>query len=125
MFFFFKAEDGIGYSSVTGVQTCALPISSAKPAERLSFILLIKVNRSAGLALGIEAALAIENDVIRLSWNGRLVHVISANGWPSIRAKALSRDTSSLPCDENRPAPRQGSGPSLWKPPHPIPLPRI
>src|SRR5260370_26148152 len=24
--FFFKAEDGIRYSSVTGVQTCALPI---------------------------------------------------------------------------------------------------
>src|SRR4029077_21295818 len=23
---FFQAEDGIGYSSVTGVQTCALPI---------------------------------------------------------------------------------------------------
>src|SRR5260370_577983 len=25
-FFFFQAEDGIRYSSVTGVQTCALPI---------------------------------------------------------------------------------------------------
>jgi len=27
IFFFFQAEDGIRYSSVTGVQTCALPIS--------------------------------------------------------------------------------------------------
>src|SRR5207237_2706932 len=27
-YFFFQAEDGIRYSSVTGVQTCALPISS-------------------------------------------------------------------------------------------------
>src|SRR5260370_8183875 len=27
VFFFFQAEDGIRYSSVTGVQTCALPIS--------------------------------------------------------------------------------------------------
>src|SRR4030065_428203 len=26
-YFFFQAEDGIRYSSVTGVQTCALPIS--------------------------------------------------------------------------------------------------
>ena len=26
-FFFFKAEDGIGDVAVTGVQTCALPIS--------------------------------------------------------------------------------------------------
>src|SRR5260370_7188752 len=29
MFFFFQAEDGIRDSSVTGVQTCALPISQA------------------------------------------------------------------------------------------------
>src|SRR5580693_2929713 len=28
-FFFFQAEDGIRYGTVTGVQTCALPISSA------------------------------------------------------------------------------------------------
>src|SRR6266852_7208045 len=26
-FFFFQAEDGIRYATVTGVQTCALPIS--------------------------------------------------------------------------------------------------
>src|SRR5207248_7592390 len=30
-FFFFQAEDGIRYRTVTGVQTCALPISSACP----------------------------------------------------------------------------------------------
>src|SRR6185369_10955395 len=29
IFFFFQAEDGIRCSSVTGVQTCALPISGA------------------------------------------------------------------------------------------------
>src|SRR2546427_9302687 len=28
VFFFFQAEDGIRYLTVTGVQTCALPISS-------------------------------------------------------------------------------------------------
>src|SRR5882762_8270489 len=31
VFFFFQAEDGIRDSSVTGVQTCALPISAAGP----------------------------------------------------------------------------------------------
>src|SRR5260370_29876930 len=31
-FFFFQAEDGIRDSSVTGVQTCALPI--CRPAQR-------------------------------------------------------------------------------------------
>src|SRR5260370_17912337 len=30
VFFFFQAEDGIRDSSVTGVQTCALPISDAR-----------------------------------------------------------------------------------------------
>ena len=29
--FFFQAEDGIGYYGVTGVQTCALPISEFDP----------------------------------------------------------------------------------------------
>src|SRR5207237_5091342 len=32
-YFFFQAEDGIRDSSVTGVQTCALPISSASLAS--------------------------------------------------------------------------------------------
>src|SRR5499427_10660801 len=31
-FFFFQAEDGIRDHCVTGVQTCALPISAPKPA---------------------------------------------------------------------------------------------
>src|SRR5260370_22050139 len=35
VFFFFQAEDGIRDSSVTGVQTCALPILGvAPPAEQ-------------------------------------------------------------------------------------------
>src|SRR5260370_11779137 len=33
IFFFFQAEDGIRDSSVTGVQTCALPISGAGGRE--------------------------------------------------------------------------------------------
>src|SRR5262249_59091141 len=35
LFFFFQAEDGIRDWSVTGVQTCALPIFWAAVAERL------------------------------------------------------------------------------------------
>src|SRR6201986_68519 len=31
---FFQAEDGIRYSSVTGVQTCALPISQAEESVK-------------------------------------------------------------------------------------------
>src|SRR5207245_8434101 len=35
-FFFFQAEDGIRDATVTGVQTCALPISSASASRRRS-----------------------------------------------------------------------------------------
>src|SRR5690349_21981739 len=34
LFFFFQAEDGIRDLYVTGVQTCALPISTASPRGR-------------------------------------------------------------------------------------------
>src|SRR5437879_9284211 len=34
-FFFFQAEDGIRDTSVTGVQTCALPISRASPLDKV------------------------------------------------------------------------------------------
>src|SRR5437870_13804199 len=34
LFFFFQAEDGIRDGHVTGVQTCALPISTPNAAER-------------------------------------------------------------------------------------------
>src|SRR6476661_10470308 len=34
VFFFFQAEDGIRDSSVTGVQTCALPISVVRLGEQ-------------------------------------------------------------------------------------------
>src|ERR1039457_5841302 len=36
LFFFFQAEDGIRYYKVTGVQTCALPISAIGIAVSLA-----------------------------------------------------------------------------------------
>src|SRR5260370_42419898 len=35
IFFFFQAEDGIRDSSVTGVQTCALPISIGREGQEI------------------------------------------------------------------------------------------
>src|SRR6266516_6913814 len=35
--FFFQAEDGIRYRTVTGVQTCALPISHVDRVYRLAY----------------------------------------------------------------------------------------
>src|SRR5947207_15716909 len=39
--FFFQAEDGIRDHCVTGVQTCALPISSAFPEPRDKVLVLV------------------------------------------------------------------------------------
>src|SRR3712207_7050992 len=39
-FFFFQAEDGIRDIGVTGVQTCALPISRARISERPLLIIV-------------------------------------------------------------------------------------
>src|SRR5689334_24747577 len=47
-FFFFQAEDGIRDGTVTGVQTCALPISTAMPSNRW-FGWLLQVNWITGV----------------------------------------------------------------------------
>src|SRR5947207_11554940 len=43
VFFFFQAEDGIRDHCVTGVQTCALPISSSQSERKASLILRSRV----------------------------------------------------------------------------------
>src|SRR2546430_10197800 len=52
--FFFQAEDGIRYLTVTGVQTCALPISIVRTGmtETPRKIACMLVSSSAGEALG-------------------------------------------------------------------------
>src|SRR5256884_907428 len=51
MFFFFQAEDGIRDVAVTGVQTCALPISFENSNARLSMI--AGISRSNGFAWSV------------------------------------------------------------------------
>src|SRR5205807_7892459 len=58
---FFQAEGGIRAYKVTGVQTCALPIS--KPAARLSNR---KTNRFVFLLLSLAAGFASAVDVVRI-----------------------------------------------------------
>src|SRR5260370_33525706 len=50
LIFFFQAEDGIRDSSVTGVQTCALPISPSSMPVDLSHAASISVVGTAGIA---------------------------------------------------------------------------
>src|SRR4051794_41512218 len=73
-FFFFQAEDGIRDGRVTGVQTCALPISRGRVALRIGVVPSLWRERGAN-EVQVEAAVAPfqveEND-------GRLVAGSSA-----------------------------------------------
>src|SRR2546425_2179932 len=67
VFFFFQAEDGIRDKLVTGVQTCALPISPSMADERASLrALLLYFLRLGTLGFGGPIALAghMEQDLV-------------------------------------------------------------
>src|SRR5205807_5625022 len=75
--FFFQAEDGIRYYKVTGVQTCALPISTAlasiaeKKIAVLPFKPLVPDNRDQVLELGMADSLIAKLSNIREMEIGR------------------------------------------------------
>src|SRR5437762_6444928 len=52
-FFFFQAEDGIRDTSVTGVQTCALPISLVGGAEQVVPVVLAAAHQRQLLGAGV------------------------------------------------------------------------
>src|SRR5260370_15053236 len=74
-FFFFQAEDGIRYSSVTGVQTCALPISAAHPVAPSNISALLSgIVLKAGI-YGM-ARMFLDGLGVLPSWAGLLVLVV-------------------------------------------------
>src|SRR5260370_1835413 len=62
-FFFFQAEDGIRDSSVTGVQTCALPICECRGVEDDAESVLACIFRP----LSVQAVRADECCIVRVS----------------------------------------------------------
>src|SRR3989449_4661776 len=52
-FFFFQAEDGIRDVAVTGVQTCALPISDGRRLERSTTLVFTEPHRVTALNPGV------------------------------------------------------------------------
>src|SRR5260370_26020755 len=56
LFFFFQAEDGIRDSSVTGVQTCALPISPGEELAAAAGLAFCRRMTGAAAAHGADAA---------------------------------------------------------------------
>src|SRR5437763_16597608 len=62
-FFFFQAEDGIRDTSVTGVQTCALPICFQGPPPKLAPNSRFNENfASTGVVLGVAALPDLDGD---------------------------------------------------------------
>src|SRR5207248_6503567 len=61
-FFFFQAEDGIRDRTVTGVQTCALPISSVLAGAEISS------------GCGSPSSVSSSGEIARTSW---------VSGWPA------------------------------------------
>src|SRR2546427_5623362 len=72
LFFFFQAEDGIRDLTVTGVQTCALPIASAAVASLSSSTV-----RSIIDTFGVGTRMAIPSN-LPLSWGSTRCRALAA-----------------------------------------------
>src|SRR5260370_40376490 len=83
IFFFFKAEDGIRDSSVTGVQTCALPIS-------LVAVVHVKFRPAAAVLLvsGIAGAAALGGAPV--VWKEAQVNSLARRSWTRQAAAYLT-----------------------------------
>src|SRR5207237_6695488 len=79
-FFFFQAEDGIRDSSVTGVQTCALPICTQRP---------LRLRGDISVAPDRVAIDSLKADIDGGSVDGRIALITKAAG-------AGSRDRKSV-----------------------------
>src|SRR5438876_6798997 len=87
-FFFFQAEDGIRDGRVTGVQTCALPISvgtaSAAPNEKATGTLEVPA--------GVDAATSIPIVVVNGAKPGKILALVSgAHGTEYVSIIAIEK----------------------------------
>src|SRR5699024_4607679 len=91
---FLHAEDGIRDRNVTGVQTCALPISS-KDGEELTFSLIFN-HYVGGSVTAIEDVIATVLAEHELSEEGHCVSKLAMNGSLSCSARITLSCASSI-----------------------------
>src|SRR5258708_4827243 len=73
-FFFFQAEDGIRDDLVSGVQTCALPISQTLPSTKDQD----KIVDGKVCAAGGEAAYRYVEEAVKLALGGKIAVIVTA-----------------------------------------------
>src|SRR5205823_6817057 len=75
-FFFFQAEDGIRDKLVTGVQTCALPISSCTAARNFSSLNGLIKKATGPMAMAVARAARSSRAVITITrGRGETAHI--------------------------------------------------
>src|SRR2546422_3050932 len=94
-FFFFQAEDGIRDVAVTGVQTCALPISPMKPSDAVLIWSSGTVEKWHGVVLtsdsvsGIPYGTSLECDSCRRSIPLVLVDSMKVRHWTAAKTSLV------------------------------------
>src|SRR2546430_16639758 len=91
MFFFFQAEDGIRDLTVTGVQTCALPISITPYARRASLSARREYSRKIP-AMRIAIAKSTDTPIFRARARenaSRVIFSVTATAWNAVCATSL------------------------------------
>src|SRR5260370_10068878 len=94
-FFFFQAEDGIRDSSVTGVQTCALPISPLGEDESYSLeVTPTGAKLNAANPLGVLRGLQTFLQLVEVTPEGFAAPAISIQDQPRFAWRGLMIDVS-------------------------------
>src|SRR2546430_6464912 len=89
-FFFFQAEDGIRDLTVTGVQTCALPIWIIREMERHPLAVARDERRvPAGQEVSVEDAIAIGTSAVARMLKTPLIVTLTKGGFTARKVAAL------------------------------------
>src|SRR2546430_15468834 len=109
VFLFFQAEDGIRDLTVTGVQTCALPIWVR------SLGVAIVVIAASWLALALNGGPAVSNPHLAISVGGGLGLTMLLNTWGVVwRAQKRLIAWSRASAEEGTPMAAEAERPMRW-----------
>src|SRR6266478_3651190 len=89
MFFFFQAEDGIRYLTVTGVQTCALPVvprNIHSPVVGRRWVVIHPARLPVVTGAGVNAEMG---PAIRVPWRGGLVAAVALTAAAAVQPDGI------------------------------------